>query len=334
MVNSSSVVIPTYNGERFIGRALSSVLSQTMLPNEIIVVDDCSQDATVNVVEGIAAKASVPIRIIRMNRNSGGPAEPLNRGIAAAASPLETLLDQDDCMGPRKLELQVQALNDRPAALAFGIMEKILPNGAAVRNERVIANYSAPDFERLSPGAFVVPAEAVFDNLCRCFNYAFGGASGITLRKDCWERLGGFDPEFRLLWDVDFETRIAAAGLPVIHVPELSHYRNIHGANLSSSGGGLGYIPFAFKLLRKHLQAGSFRDGRETKFVATVVEHLMGVAYRLREAGEHRAAMRLYAGIVREAGFSSGPVVQWLKVPLAAALQALRIRSGEGAGLS
>jgi glycosyltransferase involved in cell wall biosynthesis len=326
MATSVSVVIPTYRGERLIARALSSVLCQTVLPGEIIVVDDCSPDATVDVVNRFSADSRVPIRVMRLSGNSGGPAEPMNCGIDAAGSPLVALLDQDDCMAPRKIELHAQALTEFPAALACGIMEKVMPDGSRVRNDRVNACYSRPEFARLSNGAVVVPSDAVFRNLCQCFNYGLGGASGMTLSKPHWERLQRFDPDFRLLWDVEFETRIAAAGLPVIHVPELSHERYLHGENLSLSEQGLNYYPFAFRLLRKHRQQKSFSVQQQQELQAAIVDTLLGTAYHYREAGKYRSAMRLYTTIVRETGLSLRAVLGLVKIPAVAALHALQIR--------
>lgn len=91
-----SVVIPTYNGARFIRDALESVFAQTQLPDEIIVVDDGSTDDTVEVVKQMTKESPHPVRLIKMTHNSGGPAAPINTGIAAAIGEFIAVLDQDD----------------------------------------------------------------------------------------------------------------------------------------------------------------------------------------------------------------------------------------------
>ena len=67
---SVSVVIPTYNGAEYVRGALASVFGQTELPAEIIVVDDVSRDNTVALVECVAREAPVPLKVIRLPRNS------------------------------------------------------------------------------------------------------------------------------------------------------------------------------------------------------------------------------------------------------------------------
>jgi glycosyltransferase involved in cell wall biosynthesis len=66
-----SVVVPTYNGAAFIAEALASVFAQTLPPREIIVADDCSTDDTPTIVKHIASDSPLPIRLIRLEDNSG-----------------------------------------------------------------------------------------------------------------------------------------------------------------------------------------------------------------------------------------------------------------------
>ena len=116
-----TVVIPTYNGAAFIGEALASVFAQTLPPAEVIVVDDCSTDGTANLVQALAHTVPVPLRLIRCDRNSGGPAHPLNVGVAAAQGELIAVLDQDDVFAPDKIEREVGLLTGFPdAALVAG----------------------------------------------------------------------------------------------------------------------------------------------------------------------------------------------------------------------
>src|SRR5262249_31104546 len=75
-----SVIIPTYNGSAFLLDCLSSVFRQTQPPDEIIVVDDCSKDGTASMVAALARDSPVPLRVIPLVRNSGGPSRPLNVG--------------------------------------------------------------------------------------------------------------------------------------------------------------------------------------------------------------------------------------------------------------
>ena len=89
-----TVVITCYNNEKCIEQCLRSVLKQTFTPKEIIVVDDCSTDSTVDVVRQLAQECS-SIRLIQNEYNSG-PSVGRNRGIMEACTEYVTTLDGDD----------------------------------------------------------------------------------------------------------------------------------------------------------------------------------------------------------------------------------------------
>jgi teichuronic acid biosynthesis glycosyltransferase TuaG len=103
------VVIPCYNSASYIGATLASVQAQTYRHIEIIVVDDCSTDATAAIVAGVAARDS-RISLIRLPVNHGTPAHPRNIGVQAATGAWIAFLDADDLWHPRKLEYQLRTL--------------------------------------------------------------------------------------------------------------------------------------------------------------------------------------------------------------------------------
>src|SRR3954469_7601896 len=89
-----SVIMPAFNAERFVGRAIQSALQQTEARIEIIVVDDSSSDATPSIVARIAA-ADTRVRLLRSTANMG-PAAARNRGLEKARGTWIALLDADD----------------------------------------------------------------------------------------------------------------------------------------------------------------------------------------------------------------------------------------------
>src|SRR4051812_26695488 len=95
-----SVIVPSYNGSAFIAEAIRSTFEQTLLPVEILVVDDASTDNTPDLVEALAKGAPVPVRLIRLTKNCGGPAQPMNLGMAEARGDYAAILDQDDVFLP------------------------------------------------------------------------------------------------------------------------------------------------------------------------------------------------------------------------------------------
>ncbi len=104
-----SIITATYNGEKFIERAIKSVLYQTFKDWEMIIVDDGSTDNTVKIIKEYSQK-DPRIKLIELKQNSGGPAIP--RTIACKESKGEYIafLDQDDIYYPEYLELKVNYL--------------------------------------------------------------------------------------------------------------------------------------------------------------------------------------------------------------------------------
>ena len=114
-----SVVIPVYNRASTIGRALASVQRQTCPPDEILVVDDGSTDASCAVVAALAAQ-DASIRLLRETRNGGGAAA-RNTGLRAACGELVAFLDSDDEWLDDHLEQRISTLRSDPdVALVFG----------------------------------------------------------------------------------------------------------------------------------------------------------------------------------------------------------------------
>ena len=93
-----SVIIPMYNVERYVGECLDSVLLQTFQDFEVIVVDDCSTDNSVEVVNSYVPKFDGRLRLISMEKNTGGGGKPRNRGIELACGEYVQFLDADDFM--------------------------------------------------------------------------------------------------------------------------------------------------------------------------------------------------------------------------------------------
>lgn len=101
-----SVVIPCFRCASTIGRAVESVLRQTLLPREIIFVDDCSGDETLEVLKELANKyPSGFIRVMALPSNAG-PATARNLGWDAALGRYIAFLDADDSWHPEKIEIQ------------------------------------------------------------------------------------------------------------------------------------------------------------------------------------------------------------------------------------
>ena len=102
---SISVVIPAYNAEGCVVRAVESVLAQSRPAMEVIVVDDGSRDATAAVAE----RFGPAVRVLR--QANGGPAAARNHGVREAGGEWIAFLDADDAWLPQKLERQAEKLD-------------------------------------------------------------------------------------------------------------------------------------------------------------------------------------------------------------------------------
>jgi glycosyltransferase involved in cell wall biosynthesis len=110
MQTSISVVIPAYNSAAFIAETIESVLGQTLLPDDILVVDDGSTDNTAEIV----ARFPPPVRVLTIANCKQGAAR--NFGIGQVRTEWIAFLDADDLWKPTKLELQVEELSKYPEA--------------------------------------------------------------------------------------------------------------------------------------------------------------------------------------------------------------------------
>jgi glycosyltransferase involved in cell wall biosynthesis len=104
-----AVIIPVYNGEAFIRRALDSVLRQTYRPAQIVVVDDGSRDKTRDIVMTEYGEA-----VTLVQQKNGGPAKARNAGMRATTAAFVAFLDADDWWEPTKLEKQLKVFERDP----------------------------------------------------------------------------------------------------------------------------------------------------------------------------------------------------------------------------
>lgn len=126
-----SVVMPAFNAARTIESSIQSVLSQTLRDLELLVVDDCSTDDTVQVVSKMA-RDDCRIRLIESQSNSGSPATPRNIGINNARGRYLAFLDSDDSWAPGKLEAQVRFIEENGAAISCTGYEVVGANGKRI----------------------------------------------------------------------------------------------------------------------------------------------------------------------------------------------------------
>ena len=113
-----SVALCTFNGERFVSEQIQSIQKQTIPPKELIVSDDGSDDRTLEIVESLATKCTIPIKII-FNKGEHGVRDNFYTAIRSCSCPIIFSCDQDDVWLPRKAETILPFFADRTVQLVF-----------------------------------------------------------------------------------------------------------------------------------------------------------------------------------------------------------------------
>lgn len=131
-----SVITPVYNKERYLDACIGSVLGQTYPGWELILVDDCSADASFEILQGYARK-DPRIRCERLARNAGAAAA-RNRALSLARGRYVAFLDADDIWMPDKLARQVDFLSRRGAGFCYTAIEMIGDDGAPRKGKRPV----------------------------------------------------------------------------------------------------------------------------------------------------------------------------------------------------
>lgn len=180
-----TTVIPVYNREHMIRQAIDSVLSQSYLPEEIIVVDDCSTDGTPDILKSYRDK----IKIIRLPDNSG-PSKARNEGMKHVRTEWIAFLDSDDSWEKDKLKNQVEYLARYPFYRIMQSEEMWIRNGKRVN----------PCRHHEKPAGWIWE-----QSLERCLV----SPSGVLITKSLLEKHGGFDESLPVCEDYDLWLKIS-----------------------------------------------------------------------------------------------------------------------------
>lgn len=189
-----SVIIPTYNRKHTIGRSIDSVLAQTYRPIEIVIVDDCSDDGTMEYVgERYGDITDVNIVYVRNDSNIG-PAASRNAGARCAGGEYIAFHDSDDEWLPEKLELQMSRMEEA---------------GDKVGAVYCVAKMCRADETILYPPPGVPLAVKSGNIYPDILLNAMIPMITLLMRKSVFEEIGGFYERLGALEDYEFSIRIA-----------------------------------------------------------------------------------------------------------------------------
>jgi glycosyltransferase involved in cell wall biosynthesis len=204
-----TILTPVYNGERWVGAAIDSVLNQTMPDFELLIVDDGSTDGTPRVLADYAARDE---RIRVITQENKGISRTLNEAMPLARYDWIARLDADDLALPNRLERQLSFINANPGiAVAASDADYIDERGA------VVGRHVNPFRSRAEVERWLARDQAIF------FIH-----SAVIMRRDAILDVGGYRPEFELSHDTDLWNRVAERGHQVLSQPEVLAQYRIH----------------------------------------------------------------------------------------------------------
>jgi glycosyltransferase involved in cell wall biosynthesis len=155
-----SVITPNYNCALYIGEMIESVLSQTYHNWEMLIIDDCSTDNSIEIIEKYI-KQDTRIKLFKTKCNSGSPKEPRNIGIKNAQGRFIAFLDSDDLWLPDKLECQIPLFDDVNVAIVYSNYEKITEKGE--RKNRIIKAPKRLNYKQLLKSNYIGCLTAMYD---------------------------------------------------------------------------------------------------------------------------------------------------------------------------
>lgn len=199
-----SVVIPVHNAQAFLAETLATVAAQTLLPHEVILVDDASGDRSVEIARGFAFPPGVTVRLL--SSTAGNAAATRNIGIREATGDWVALLDADDLWEPTHLEWSAQVLAQAPSSGGARVVAMMsnhlwltdkdgrqpIPEGLRPKLGETLVG--------LSPGRYI-------EELVRQFHF---GHSTVVYRRDRLLEVGLFNPEQKRRHDIELWLRMIA----------------------------------------------------------------------------------------------------------------------------
>lgn len=199
-----SIVLPTYNGERYLAQSIQSVLAQTYQNLELIIVDDCSTDGTPEIIQRFAQQDN-RIQVIRNVENQKLPRS-LNIGFRQTTGGNLTWTSDDNFYEENAIEVMVRALEQNPDyGMVYCDMTCIYEDGVKLRRPPL-------NMERFY----------VDDVVGACFLY----------RRQVLETVGEYNPDLTLVEDYDYWLRVRQQ-YEILYIPQRLYQYRFHSGSLT-----------------------------------------------------------------------------------------------------
>lgn len=223
-----SVCIPTYNGAAFLADTLATVAAQTFRDFEVLIADDQSSDETLAIAERFAA-TDPRVRVIRNAERAGSSAGNANRCAAHARGAWIKFLFQDDLMAPTCLASMLDAGQRGPLVIAWHdyLFAPDVPESIRQFYETL------PTIRESLPTDYANPDELCAAVLRHLGINFIGPTSSSLVRRDCFERYGGFTPEIAMFPDLEFWMRVGSnEGMAIAREPLVTF--RVHNRSISA----------------------------------------------------------------------------------------------------
>ena len=232
MTPKVSICVPTYNGEKYLPDCLESIISQTFSDFELLIIDDCSNDNTVNIIQNYAEKDR-RIRLIQ-NRQNLGLIGNWNRCLENAYGEWIKFVFQDDMIAPNCLAAMLQASRNN-VPIIFSQRELLFDSNVPSKiRKQYLAHQTI--ITNLFPGNKYISinryCKAILDHIHYPGINLIGEPTVVMLHKSVQKKFGKFNPFFLQISDEEYWTRIAVhTGL--IHIEEKLATFRVHKQSTS-----------------------------------------------------------------------------------------------------
>ncbi|MDD6233667.1 MAG: glycosyltransferase [Lachnospiraceae bacterium] len=240
-----SVCIPAYNSGRFIVRTIESILNQTYKNIEIVVVDDCSSDDTVDKVKNIKDDR---IKLI-VNESNLGMSRNWDKCIRSCTGRYVKLIPADDCIYPDCISRSVVILEKHPEVSLVVVGTDLVDN-----DDKITGSYMHWPGNGIVKGARIAKTSVMLNNF-------WGNPVCALFRKEDYIATGGFDDDIPYILDFDLWLGLSRLGDTAVIKDKLSSFRVRKDSNTGVLIGSKGrdYTAEHVRLLDKHIAAHTFK---------------------------------------------------------------------------
>lgn len=207
-----TILMPVYNGEQHLKQAIESVLGQTFVDFELLIIDDGSNDGSGKIINSYEDER---IRLVK-NKKNKGIIFSLNKGLALARGEYIARMDADDISLPERLSKQYRFMENNPGVALVGCWAKIIgEDGRPLNDKRLPSKHGEIKFNLLFRNPFI--------------------HSSIFFRKNLIKAMGGYDYNYKHAEDFALYSKLIKNNLKTVNLPEFLIKFRVHGGSIGQT---------------------------------------------------------------------------------------------------